>query len=117
MAILDVLPYPNPFLRHRAQEVETFDDDLKVIINDMIETMAEQDGIGLAATQVGIDKRVLILSPYAFEGEAGQGKPDLVVINPEIVWESDRGSWRRRLPLLSWGLYQVSRPSRCAFEL
>ena len=111
MAILDVLPYPNPFLRHRALEVETFDDDLKVIINDMIETMAEQDGIGLAATQVGIDKRVLILSPYAFEGEAGQGKPDLVVINPEIVWESDEREVGDEGCLSFPGVYiQVSRP-------
>ena len=50
--------------------------------------MAAEDGLGLAATQVGVDMRLLILSPYAFEGESGVGKPNLVVINPEIAWES-----------------------------
>ena len=89
MAILDVLPYPNPFLRRRAASVTEFDAALKQIITDMEETMTDQDGIGLAATQVGIDLRLLILAPYAFEGDAGLGKPNLVIINPEVVWESD----------------------------
>ncbi|MEE2755948.1 MAG: peptide deformylase [Myxococcota bacterium] len=88
MAVMKILPYPNPFLRHRAKDVVVFDAALAKLVCDMEETMAEEDGIGLAATQVGIDMRLLILSPYAFEGEAGAGKPNLVVINPEIVWES-----------------------------
>ncbi len=89
MAILDVLPYPNPFLRRRAASVTAFDAALKQIVTDMEATMTDQDGIGLAATQVGMDLRLLILAPYAFEGDAGLGKPNLVIINPEIVWESD----------------------------
>ena len=88
VAILRVLPYPNPFLRQRAAEVERFDDELARLIADMEETMADREGIGLAATQVGIDQRLLILDPYAFEGEAGAGKPNVIVINPEIVWQS-----------------------------
>jgi len=111
MAVLPVLPYPNPFLRHRAKDVEHFDDELQSFITDMVETMADQDGIGLAATQVGVDKRVLILSPYAFEGEAGEGKPDLVVINPEIVWESDERQLGDEGCLSFPGVFiQVSRP-------
>ena len=51
--------------------------------------MADRDGIGLAATQVGLGIRLLLLSPYAFEREEGEGKPNYVVINPEVVWESD----------------------------
>ena len=89
MAILEVLPYPNPYLRQRAAQVTAFDEQLRSIVQDMEETMAEEDGIGLAATQVGIDLRLLILAPYAFEGEAGLGKPNIVVINPEIVSQSD----------------------------
>lgn len=89
MAILEILPFPNPFLRQRAFEVQTFDGALLKIIEDMEETMAEEDGIGLAATQVGLDLRLLILAPYAFEGDEGLGKPNIVVINPEVVWQSD----------------------------
>ena len=89
MSVMKVLPYPNPFLRQRAQDVERFDESLRQLVADMEETMDAEDGIGLAATQVGIDLRLLILAPYAFEGEEGVGKPNLVVINPELIWESD----------------------------
>ena len=89
MAVLKVLPYPNPFLRVRAKDIEVFDDALAQTVRDMEETMADRDGIGLAATQVGLGIRLLLLSPYAFEREEGEGKPNYVVINPEVVWESD----------------------------
>ena len=89
MAIMEVLPYPNPFLRRRAEPVASFDGRLKAIVSDMEETMADRDGIGLAATQVGLNLRLLLLSPYAFEGEAGLGKPNVVIINPEVIEKSD----------------------------
>jgi peptide deformylase len=89
MAVLEVLDYPNPFLRRAARPVEQFDDALRKLVADMEETMAAKDGIGLAATQVGQDLQLLILDPYAFEGEAGRGKPNVVIINPEVLWESD----------------------------
>jgi len=90
MAVLEILPYPNPFLREKAELVEVFDADLQRLVADMEETMADAKGLGLAATQVGVSKRLLILDPYAFEGEEGRGKPNVVLINPEIVWESDK---------------------------
>ena len=73
----------------RAKDIEVFDDALAQTVRDMEETMADRDGIGLAATQVGLGIRLLLLSPYAFEREEGEGKPNYVVINPEVVWESD----------------------------
>ncbi len=113
MAVLDVLPYPNPFLRKRAGDVEDFDDRLRQIVADMEETMADEDGIGLAATQVGIDLRLLILSRYAFEGEAGKDKPNLVMINPEIVWESDETVVGEEGCLSFPGVFiQVERPQK-----
>ena len=90
MAVLKVLPYPNPFLRTRAKAVEAFDDTLKATVKDMMETMAAEDGLGLAATQVGIDARLLIVNPFAFRGEAARGEPDVVIINPEILGSSNR---------------------------
>ncbi len=89
MTVLTVLPFPNPFLRRKASLVDTFDDGLRKIVSDMEETMADRDGIGLAATQVGIDMRLLILSPVAFDRDAAPDAPNIVVINPEIVWQSE----------------------------
>ncbi len=89
MAVLEILPYPNPFLREKAAPVEVFDAELQRLVTDMEETMADAKGLGLAATQVGVGKRLLILDPYAFEGDEGRGKPNVVLINPEVVWESD----------------------------
>ena len=66
MAILEVLPFPNPFLRREASRVATFDEQLKEQARNMCETMHEYDGVGLAATQVGIDAQLLILSSYVF---------------------------------------------------
>ncbi len=111
MAILDVLPYPNPFLRVRAEPVESFDDALRTIVNDMEETMADRDGIGLAATQVGLGIRLLLLSPYAFEREEGEGKPNYVVINPEVIWESEEREMGEEGCLSFPGVYiSVERP-------
>lgn len=87
--ILEVLNYPNPFLAKKAAPVEVFDDALAQVVKDMEDTMADRRGLGLAATQVGLDMRLLILDPYAFEGDEGEGKPNVVVINPEVVWQSE----------------------------
>ena len=111
MAVLEVLPYPNPFLRRRASEVIQFDDGLRRIVADMEETMADRDGIGLAATQVGVDLRLLILSPYAFGGEEDVFKPNVIIINPEVVWESDEKEVADEGCLSFPGVFiQVSRP-------
>lgn len=113
MAVLPVLPWPNPFLRKRAQPVEAFDADLAQIVADMTETMAAEDGVGLAATQVGIDLRLLLIDPYAFEGDDGRGKPPFVVANPEVVWESDEKLMGEEGCLSFPGVFiQVSRPEK-----
>ncbi len=88
-SLMTILPYPNTFLRERAQPVTTFDSEVGALVESMQMTMHSEDGLGLAATQVGVGVRILILSQQAFTGEEGKGAPDLVVINPEVVWESD----------------------------
>ena len=108
---MKILPYPNPFLRKRAEVVDRFDASLAELIEQMKTTMHNEDGLGLAATQVGVDLRVLILSPLAFKGEAGKGQPDLVVINPQITWQSDEEELGSEGCLSFPGVYiQVSRP-------
>lgn len=86
MALLEILQHPDPRLRHKAQPVSVFDDKLQKLVNDMFETMYAAPGVGLAATQVGVAKRVAVMDT------AGEDQPPqpLVLINPEILESSDR---------------------------
>ena len=79
MAILKVLEFPDPRLRNKAQPVTNFDSDLQTLINDMFETMYAAPGIGLAATQVDVHQRLLVVDVSSEKNEP------LALINPEIV--------------------------------
>ena len=79
MAILKVLEFPDPRLRTRAVPVEAVDDALRGLISDMFETMYEAPGIGLAATQVDVHKRLLVADVSSEKTEPH------ALINPEIV--------------------------------
>lgn len=59
--LLEILKYPDPRLRVKCKPVDKFDDELKKIVSDMAETMYNAPGVGLAAPQVGIDKRLFII--------------------------------------------------------
>lgn len=79
MAVLTVLRYPDERLRTVAKPVTVFDNNLQTIINDMFETMDEEKGVGLAATQVDIHQRLVVM-----DVSEGRDSP-LVLINPEII--------------------------------
>jgi len=79
MATLEILHFPDPRLRQRAQEVERVDDRLRQLVDDMLETMYQAPGIGLAATQVNVHQRLLVI-----DLSEAQDQPQ-VFINPEIV--------------------------------
>lgn len=79
MALLPILRFPDPRLRKVASPVARIDDSLRRLAADMAETMYEAPGIGLAATQVDVHKRVVVI-------DVSEGKDDLrVFVNPEIV--------------------------------
>ncbi len=81
MAILPIIEIPDPRLRKISEPVETFDDALQQLIDDMFETMYDAPGIGLAAIQVGVAKRLLVIDLQ----EEGEGvKNPRVFINPEF---------------------------------
>ena len=61
MSILNIVKEPDPILRKKCDEVNTVDQDLKKLMNDMLETMYDANGIGLAATQIAIDKRLIVM--------------------------------------------------------
>jgi peptide deformylase len=90
MAILPIIETPDPRLRTVSQPVETVDAELQVLIDDMFETMYAAPGIGLAAIQVGVPKRLLVIDLQEDEDEEGKPiKAPRVFINPEIVETSD----------------------------
>lgn len=68
--------------------VERVDDDLRRFMDSMLETMYEAPGIGLAAIQVGVPRRVVTIDVSPREGEGAEGKP-LFLVNPELLWRSD----------------------------
>ena len=91
MAILPIVEVPDPRLRQISQPVERVDDDLRKLIDDMLETMYAAPGIGLAAIQVGVPKRVLVIDLQEPEEEGGEPvRNPLVFVNPEIVEASNR---------------------------
>ncbi len=79
MALLKILIFPDPRLRTVAKTVELVDDSIKKLSQDMLETMYQGSGIGLAATQVNVHKRVIVLDISESKDEP------LILINPEII--------------------------------
>jgi peptide deformylase len=90
MAIRPIYETPDPVLRQISKTVETFDDELKTLVADMFETMYAAPGIGLAAVQVGVPIRLLVIDLQEPREEGGEPVRDpRVFINPEILWHSD----------------------------
>jgi peptide deformylase len=85
MAIRDILTVPDPLLKQVSAAVETVDDELRALMDDMLETMYHAPGIGLAAVQVGVAKRVIVM-----DLSRGEGEPTpRYFVNPEITWRSE----------------------------
>jgi peptide deformylase len=89
MATLAILKYPDPRLRQVAKPISEVTDEIRALIEDMAETMYEASGCGLAATQVGVDKRLFIIDT-AREDEPSDLK---VFINPEIIELTGSQKW------------------------
>ncbi|PWH18198.1 MAG: peptide deformylase [Anaerolineae bacterium] len=91
MAIREIVTVPDPVLRRKAQKVTQFDEKLQTLIDDMIETMRQAPGVGLAAPQVGVLEQVIVVE--YFEKEEDEEREDAenapkrlyVVVNPEIT--------------------------------
>ena len=83
MALLNILCYPDPRLHKVAKPVTEFDDKLRALVADMLETMYESQGVGLAATQVDVHQRLVVM-----DTTDGRNQPT-VLVNPEITWLSE----------------------------
>jgi len=84
MSILDIKKYPDGVLRKKAQPVKDVTDAERAIIRDMFDTMYFTKGVGLAAPQVGISKRIIVCNP------TGEKKDELAIINPKITYRKGR---------------------------
>ncbi|WP_293880161.1 peptide deformylase [Sphingomonas sp.] len=90
MAILSIIEAPDPRLRVISTPVEVVDDGIRTLVTDMLETMYDAPGIGLAAVQVGVPSRLLVIDLQEQEDEEGRGIRDpRVFINPEIHNEDE----------------------------
>ena len=85
MALRDIVLLGDPVLREEAAEVETIDDGVRALVRDMFETMYHADGIGLAAPQIGVSRRILVVDLRRDDEPEARA----ALINPRITWASD----------------------------
>lgn len=118
MPNLEIISIPDPILRKRSEPVERIDDDLKRLMDRMLQTMYDAPGIGLAAVQVGVPRRVVtldVVNKETAEGEAPVKEP-MFLINPEILWRSDeRGIYEEGCLSIPEYYAEVERPARIRF--
>jgi peptide deformylase len=89
MALREILTVPNPVLKQVSTPVERVDDDLRRLMDDMLETMYAAPGIGLAAIQVGVPRQVIVMD-LARQDDPPEPR---FFVNPEILWASDETSF------------------------
>lgn len=83
MALLSILRYPDPRLHRVAKPVEQVDERVRQLVDDMLQTMYAAEGVGLAATQVDVHERIVVMDT------SEQHDQPVVLINPEITWRSE----------------------------
>ena len=109
MALREILTVPDPVLKQVSTAVEVVDDELRTLMDDMLETMYAAPGIGLAAVQVGVPKRVIVMD---LAGDEEEPAPRYFV-NPEITWSSDEMAVREEGCLSVPEIFdEVERPAR-----
>ncbi|MBN8807483.1 MAG: peptide deformylase [Sphingomonas sp.] len=115
MTILTILEVPDPGLRAVAEPVATIDDAVRATLADMFETMYDARGIGLAATQVGIERRLVVIDLQEPEEEDGDPvRKPVAFVNPELLWVSDEtATYNEGCLSIPEQYAEVERPARC----
>ena len=110
MTIRKILTEPDPFLRQKSNKVDQVNDEIRTLMDDMLETMYNAPGIGLAAIQVGVPKRVIVMD-LSREDEK---KNPLYFVNPEIITNSNNEAAYEEGCLSVPGQFaEISRPDKC----
>lgn len=111
MALRPILQIPDPRLRQVAEPVDAVNDDVRALIEDMFETMYDAPGIGLAATQIGEMRRVVVMD--CAKGDDEDSDP-VAMINPELLWQSEELAVSEEGCLSIPEYYEeVERPAEC----
>lgn len=113
MAIREIVLLGDPVLRREAEEVTTFDEELRALVQDMFATMYHAEGIGLAAPQIGLSKRIIVVDLRR------EDEPDtrVAIVNPRVTWRSDETDREAEGCLSIPGLEEVvERPSAVRVE-
>jgi peptide deformylase len=109
MTIKKILTEPDPFLRQKSSEVEEVTDETRKLMDDMLDTMYDAPGIGLAAIQIGVPKRVIVI-----DLSRDEKKNPLYFVNPKIIKKSDTDSTYEEGCLSVPGQFaEVDRPDKC----
>ena len=109
MAIRKILTEPDPFLRQKSTDVEKVDDNTRKLMDDMLETMYDAPGIGLAAIQIGVPKRVIVI-----DLSRDEKKTPMYFVNPKIIVKSEINSTYEEGCLSVPGQFaEVDRPDKC----
>ena len=110
MALRQILTEPNKILRQKSSLVEKVDEDLQKLMDDMLDTMYAAPGIGLAAIQIGVPKRVIVLDIAQKDGP----RNPMFFVNPEIIEKSENNSTYEEGCLSVPGQFaEIDRPDKC----
>jgi len=110
MTLREIITVPDPLLRRKSAPVERVDHELNRLADDMLETMYEAPGIGLAAIQLGIERRIVIADVSREEDEA----EPYVLFNPAVIWRADdRSVYSEGCLSVPDQYVDVERPARC----
>ena len=110
MAIKKILTEPDPFLRQKSVKVDSVNNEIRTLMDDMLETMYNAPGIGLAAIQIGVPKRIIVID---ISRENEEKKP-LYFVNPEIITNSENNTAYEEGCLSVPGQFaEINRPDKC----
>jgi peptide deformylase len=110
MTIRKILTEPNPFLRQKSQSVDKVDNSTRKLMDDMLETMYDAPGIGLAAIQIGVPKRIIVLDI----SKNPEKKDPMYFVNPEIVSASkDDATYEEGCLSVPGQFAEIDRPDKC----
>ncbi len=113
MTIRKILTEPDPFLRQKSIKVENVNNEIRTLMDDMLETMYAAPGIGLAAIQIGVPKRVIVIDIARGEEE----KNPKYFVNPEIISNSNmEASYEEGCLSVPGQFAEISRPDKCKIK-
>ena len=113
MTIRKILTEPDPFLRQKSKKVDEVNDEIRGLMDDMLETMYHAPGIGLAAIQIGVPKRVIVIDLNREE----EKKNPLYFVNPEIISNSENNAAYEEGCLSVPGQFaEINRPDKCQIK-